>query len=103
VARREGLTIERGNCADDDGFTTWRNHRIRIRPDAAPAQTVTALAHQLGHVLLHAPIAVLEPSGTVPCTGIRQIEADSIAYLAAAHVGIDAGLRPRRPWSVPVR
>jgi DNA primase len=90
LARREGFTVERANCADADGFTTWRNRRIRIRPGTLPAQAVTALAHQLGHILLHAQIARLEPSGTVPCTGIRKVEADSVAYLTAAYTGIDA-------------
>lgn len=89
LARREGFTVERANCADADGFTTWRNRSIRIRPDAAPAQAVIALAHQLGHVLLHGQTARLEPSGTVPCTGFQKVEADSVAYLAAAYVGID--------------
>jgi DNA primase len=88
LARRKGFAVERANCADADGFTTWRNRGIRIRPDASPAQAVIALAHQLSHVLLHGQIARLELSGTVPCTGIRKIEADSIAYLAAAHAGI---------------
>jgi DNA primase len=89
VARREGFTVERADCASADGFTTWRNRKIRIRPDAPTAHAVTALAHQLGHVLLHAQIAQCEPSSTVPCTGIRKVEADSIAYLTATHVGID--------------
>ena len=90
LARREGFTVERANCADADGFTTWRNSMIRIRPDTPPAQAVVALAHQLGHVLLHAQVARLEPSATVPCTGIRKVEADSVAYLAATCIGIDA-------------
>jgi DNA primase len=90
LARREGFSLERGNCAAADGSTTWRNRKIRIRPDATPDQAVTALAHQLGHVLLHRQIAQQEPSGTVPCTGIRKVEADSVAYLTAAQVGIDA-------------
>jgi len=89
LARREGFSIERANCADGDGFTTWRNRRIRIKPSAPPAQAVTALAHQLGHVLLHSQTAKLEPSGTVPCTGIRKVEADSVAYLTAACLGLD--------------
>jgi hypothetical protein len=89
VAHREGFTVERSNCADAEGFTTFRNRRIRIRPNATPIQAVTALAHQLGHVLLHDQIARLEPSGTVPCTGVRKVEADSAAYLAAAYAGID--------------
>ena len=89
LARRKGFTVERAHCADADGFTTWRNKRIRIRPDARPAEAVTALAHQLGHVLLHGQIANLEPSGTVPCTGILKVEADSVAYLTAIHIGIN--------------
>jgi len=89
LARREGFSVERANCADGEGFTTWRNRRIRIKPSASPAQAVTALAHQLGHVLLHSQIAKLESSGTVPCTGLRKVEADSVAYLTATHLGID--------------
>jgi DNA primase len=89
LARREGFTVERANCAGADGFTTWRNHRIRIRPDITSAQAVIALAHQLGHILLHDEIAKLEPSGTLPCTGIRKVEADSVAYLTATLTGFD--------------
>jgi DNA primase len=89
LARREGFTVERANCADADGFTTWRNRKIRIRPDIASDQAVVALAHQLGHVLLHGQTARLEPSATVPCTGTRQVEADSVAYLTATSIGID--------------
>jgi DNA primase len=87
LARREGFTVERGNCAAAGGFTTWRNRRIRITPDAPPEQAVAALAHQLGHVLLHAQTARLEASGTVPCTGIRKVEADSVAFIVAARLG----------------
>ena len=89
LARREGFTVERANCAGADGFTTWRNRRIRIRPDITSAQAVIALAHQLGHVLLHEEIAKLEPSGTPPCTGIRKVEADSVTYLIATLTGFD--------------
>jgi DNA primase len=89
LARRQGFTVERANCAGADGFTTWRNRHIRITPGTTPAQAVTALAHQLGHVLQHKGIARLEPSGTVPCTGTRKVEADSVAYLTAAYLGLD--------------
>jgi DNA primase catalytic core len=92
LARREGFTVERANCAGADGFTTWRNRKIQIRPDTPPAQAVIALAHQLGHVLLHGQIARLEPSASVPCSGIRRVEADSVAYLAATYIGIDAAV-----------
>jgi DNA primase len=39
-------------------------------------------------VLLHGRIARLEPSGTVPCRGIRKVEADSVAFLVGRHLGI---------------
>ena len=94
LARREGFTVERANCANADGFTTWRNRRIRIRPDATTAEAVTALAHQLGHILLHEKNAKLEPSSTVPCTGIRKVEGDSVGYLVATYVGIGTTTAP---------
>jgi len=52
---------------------------------------MTALAHQIGHVLLHSEIARLEAGGIVPCQGTRRVEADSVAYLVATYLGIDAG------------
>ena len=53
------------------------------------AAAVTALAHQLAHVLLHGRIARLDPGGSVPCQGTRKVEADSVAYLVTVHLGID--------------
>ena len=89
LVRRQGFAVERGNCAAG-GSTTWREHRIQIPPGAAPAQAITALAHQLGHVLLHAQIARLERSGTVPCDGLRKVEADSVAFVVATRLGTGA-------------
>jgi DNA primase len=91
LARRTGFTVRRSECAAGAGFTTWRNRLIRISPGESQEQAVIALAHQLGHVLLHSRIAHLEPSGTVPCHGIRKVEADSVAYLVSLHLGIDPG------------
>jgi DNA primase catalytic core len=92
LARRAGFTVQRAECARGEGFTTWRNRLIRIRPEASPEHAVLALAHQLAHVLLHGRIAHLELSRTVPCHGIRKVEADSVAFLVAIHLGIDPGL-----------
>ena len=89
LARRYGFAVEHRDCGDSAGSASWPGRRIRIRADATPAEAVTALAHQLGHVLLHGQIARLDPGGTVPCAGLRKVEADSVAFLAAAHLGID--------------
>jgi len=89
LARRRGFAVERGDCGDSDGSTSWPGRRIRVRADITPGQAVTALAHQLGHVLLHDQTGRLDPAGTIPCGGLRKVEADSVAYLTAAHLGID--------------
>src|SRR5262249_19710017 len=65
LARRAGFTVRRSECAAGEGFTTWRNRLIRIGLVESQEQAVMALAHQLGHVLLHGRIAHLEPSRTV--------------------------------------
>jgi DNA primase catalytic core len=90
LASVRGFTVERESCAAACGFTAWPSRRIRVRPDAAPAAAVAALAHQLGHVQLHEPIAQqLERFGITMCTGTSMIEADSIAYLVTAWLGAD--------------
>ena len=89
LARRQGFAVHRGDCATRDGFTTWPDRHVRVPGDAVSAEAVTALAHQLAHVLLHGRIARLDPGGGVPCRGTRKVEADSVAYLVSVHLGID--------------
>jgi DNA primase len=89
LARRHGFAVDRTSSGASQGITTWHDRRIRVPAGTTPEQAVTALAHQLGHVLQHAEIARLSPSGTVPCDGLRKVEADSVAYLTATTLGID--------------
>ncbi|HEY5988537.1 MAG TPA: ImmA/IrrE family metallo-endopeptidase, partial [Streptosporangiaceae bacterium] len=88
VARRAGFAVRHEDCGNAEGFTTWPDRRIHIHANAAPVQAVTALAHQIGHVLLHEETARVDPSGTVPCHGLRKVEADSVAYLTLLSLGI---------------
>ena len=88
VARRAGFAVVQEDCGDAEAFTTWPDRRIHVNANAAPVQAVTALAHQIGHVLLHRETARLDPSRTVPCHGLRKVEADSVAYLTAISLGI---------------
>jgi len=88
LARRNGFAVSRADCGGAEALTAWRDRRIRVHGEATSAQAVTALAHQIGHMFLHGEIARLEASATVPCHGIRKVEADSVAYLVAAHLGI---------------
>ena len=91
LARSHGFAVERGDCGDSEGFASWPSRQIRIRADAESGQAVITLAHQLGHVLMHSQPAHLDPGGVIPCEGLRQVEAESVAYLTATHLGLDTG------------
>ena len=89
LARRQGFAVNCDSRAAGEGITTWPDRQIRVPSSTAPGQAVTALAHQIGHVLLHGEIARLDPGGTAPCQGTRKVEADSVAYLVSVYLGID--------------
>jgi hypothetical protein len=89
LARREGFTVGRGDCGLVRGVTTWDGRRIRIRADLSGPETAGALAHELGHVLAHDGLAILPGASTAGCGGIQKVEADSIAFIVAAHLGMD--------------
>jgi DNA primase len=91
LARREGFAVERENGCPDDGTTFWAGRRIRIPPGLASGQAAWALAHQLGHVLLHDAIAYPPGTTTSGCQGVRRAEADSVAFIICARYGVRAG------------
>ena len=95
LARREGYAVEREHGCPDDGTTFWAARRIRIPPGLRRAQAVWALAHQLGHVLLHHTHSYPPGTTTSGCTGIRKAEADSVACIICARHGIT----PSTPFS----
>jgi DNA primase len=87
LARREGFAVEREPGCPDDGTTLWAARRIRILPGLTGSQAIWALAHQLGHVLMHDPIAPV-PGTTTGCQGVRKAEADSVAFITCLRHGI---------------
>jgi DNA primase len=91
LSMREGFRVLRGDCAEGDACTDWRSRRIHVRADADELTAVAALAHQVGHVLLHADVPYLDGSGELECCGVRKVEADSVAYLIAVRLGLDTG------------
>jgi DNA primase len=88
LARREGFAVECEPGCPADGVTSWAARRTRILPDLAIDQAVWALAHQLGHVLLHNAGAALPGSTTSGCQGVRKAEADSVAFITCARYGV---------------
>ena len=91
LARREGFAVEREPGCPDDGTTLWTARRIRVPPGLAGGQAIWALAHQLGHVLLHDPTATVPGTTTTGCQGVRKAEADSVAFIICARYGVPVG------------
>ena len=100
LARREGFAVEREDGAPADGTTFWAARRIRLLPGLTGEQANWALAHQLGHILLHSTPGGHPPGATTTsCTGVRKAEADSIAYITCARHGITASAQLAYPAS----
>jgi len=90
LARREGFAVEREDGSPGDGTTFWAARRIRIPPGLTSGQATWALAHQLGHVLVHNTIAHPPGTTTSGCHGIQKAEADSVAFITCTRYGIRA-------------
>ena len=101
LARREGFAVEREPGCPDDGTTLWTARRIRVPPGLAGGQAIWALAHQLGHVLLHDPTATVPGTTTAGCRGVRKAEADSVAFITCVRHGvpIEHGFASPQTWA----
>ena len=98
MARREGFAVEREYGCPDNGVTMWAVRRIRVLPGLDDQQAAWALAHQLGHVLLHEPVDSLPGTTTSGCTGVRKAEADSVALERGAVFEQGHRRRPERVY-----
>jgi hypothetical protein len=54
------------------------------------ADAVATLAHEVAHMLMHDP-SDFDSSTTRSCRGVREVEADSVAYQISAHHGLETG------------
>jgi antirestriction protein ArdC len=88
IAAGRGYRIERGDCGGPNGFIRWADRLIKVRDDVDDAQAVKTLIHELGHMLLHEP-ADFASGSTGRCRGVQEVEAESVAFLVAAHLGLD--------------
>lgn len=88
AAHSAGFTIEQGPTGEQRGYTDYSRRAVRIRDGTNPAQAVTTLAHELGHVLAHDPAQFAGPT-TAGCHGVLAVEAESVAHLTATHAGLD--------------
>ena len=68
--------------ATANGVTTYGTRTVTVRHDLSAAQQAKTTAHELAHVLLHAP------DGQRPERHICEIEAESVAYLVCGSNGL---------------
>jgi hypothetical protein len=80
-----GFTIAHRDTAPANGITVWDPPVVLIHHHLAPAQELKTLAHEAGHVLLHQPGG---PGAQLP-RPVKEVEAESVAYLVADHLGLD--------------
>src|SRR4051812_39681228 len=100
-----GYRLRRGSLDDlhgANGLTNLTTREVWVLHDVPPAQAVKTLAHELGHILLPTPPDPADPDhgnpdpadadgtdGLVPCAGVREVEAESVAYLVTAAHGLE--------------
>lgn len=86
----EGFAVSFVSPADlgsANGMTDFGSKTVRVRDDVAPAQAVRTLAHELAHVMLDA----VEAERLLGCRGRSEVRAESVAYVIARSLGLDAG------------
>ena len=84
----EGYQLSRGDCAGANGLTDYGARQVRVRADVDDAQAVKTLAHELGHVLM--PPETTEVLSAASCRGVREVEAESVAYMVTQAHGLNS-------------
>lgn len=73
------------------GCCNFVEQRILVQPDMSQVQTIKTMIHEVSHAKLHAPIA--DGDGETPPQRkrrfVREMEAESVAYVVCQHFGID--------------
>lgn len=68
-----------------NGRTDWVERTVVVRADMDDAAMVKTLIHEAAHVLLH------DGAGQVLAREVKEVEAESVAYVVAAAHGMDSG------------
>ncbi|MGC3995494.1 MAG: ArdC family protein [Propionicimonas sp.] len=84
---QQGYRLERGDCGEANGITSYSDRTVRVRDDVDEAMSVRVLAHELGHVLMADPTTA---QGLVDCRGVREVEAESVSFMVVGAHGLDA-------------
>lgn len=85
-AHQAGFAVTDGDTGRADGVTDFAGQRIAIAARGSELSRTLTLAHEIGHMTLHAdPVA--RPFGREH-RGRAEVEAESVAYLVAADYGL---------------
>jgi antirestriction protein ArdC len=87
-----GYVIDYADLGEANGRTDFTDRTVVLHTGRSGAQLTKTLAHELGHIALHAPD--VRPDGMTRDTA--EIEAESVAYVVTAAHGLFAG-----DYSVP--
>lgn len=85
----EGFTLERGDCGGANGFTDFDARVIRVRDDIDELAQTKTLIHEIGHVYTMGPAERLTYAEQ-GCRGLREVEAESVAYVVLQAHRIDS-------------
>ena len=80
-----GYALRRTDTLPANGYTNHRERVVAVHDTLAAAQATKTLAHELGHCLLHAPVAA--PDGLT--REQAEVEAESVAYVVTTAAGLD--------------
>lgn len=86
IAMRKGFDVLH-DSPDAAGRTAFGERSIHLHPALTAEAAGYALAHELGHVVLHRPTDPRDTTGG--CNGRHLIEAESIAYIVCRNAGLD--------------
>ena len=73
-----------------NGFFSRAERRIAIRPGMSQAQTVKTAIHELARSRMHDSGESISRD-ELPDRGTREVHAESVAFVAASHYGLDTG------------
>lgn len=88
LATEHGFTVQHDpSRRGEDGHTDFRTQTINLAPGHSEAQEALTLAHEVAHMLMHSPD---QHGPDQPLhRGVAEVEAESVAYLVATHLGYD--------------
>lgn len=82
----DGFAVDVRPTGDaSEGFADYGANRIVIADHLDDFRSVARLAHEVGHVRMHSPA---DPDVAATCTGTREVEAESVAYVLLARHGL---------------